>query len=88
MAKPTLKSDVAEIKGHIDRLATAVEQQSVTAVKQQLSLDEHIRRTEALEGRVAPLERSEVRWAVAAKILAGGGGLVGVVLAALKAMGH
>lgn len=85
-----IKSGLRSLGESMDRVEKIIGEQAITLTRQQLSLDEHIRRTDAaerhlqgLEARVRPLEVSEVRWALLAKYggtiaaaLAGGFGLI------------
>jgi len=44
------------IEGKIDVLDTRLDSVDVTLAKQEVSLSEHIRRTEIIEGRLEPIE--------------------------------
>lgn len=86
----TLLERLLRIDGRLDTINEKLSSLAATAAMHQVSLEEHMRRTELLEKsvtavqeRIQPLEKSEVRWALAAKVVAflaaAAGGVVGLI---------
>ncbi len=90
-----IEKAVDELKADSKAIAGSVNDLRLLFVKQQAILENHIYRTELLEdsvkavtARVKPLEKSEKRWAVAAKVLAVAGAAVTAFMLVFRATGH
>lgn len=90
----TLLERLLRIDGRLDTINDKLSALAATATVHQATLDEHMRRTELLEKSVAavqerirPLEKSEVRWALAAKVVAFVAATVGAVAGLIKLLG-
>ncbi len=90
-----IEKAVDELKADSKVLAAAVNEFRLLFVKQQSILENHIYRTELLEtsvkavvARIHPLEKSETRWALAAKVLVVVAAAVTGFMTIYKATGH
>lgn len=99
MGKPKNTADellieaIKRIDGATADINSNITQLTATAAAQQVSLEEHMRRTEAnekhlelIESRVSPLEAHVSMWAGAGKVLAILGTLAGIAAAVYKVL--
>jgi hypothetical protein len=82
MSKKTedlLELAIEQMLGKLDRIDGRLWEIEKTLTTQQVILEDHIRRTELLEAKVLPLERSHSQIVGAMKLLAGLGSILGLI---------
>jgi len=88
-----LDSHTVREEARLDRISEHLANISATQREQKVMLDEHMRRTVALEGlfsvladRLSPLEGSAMAWSRLGKIVVSLGAVAGAVIGLIKAL--